>query len=301
MSSTPSAEPRLLHQQLIVTLYGLYGDLAAGSLPVAGLVSLLADLGIDGPAARSSVSRLKLKGVLHSVREGGVARYELSKTVLDAFHADDQHIFAPVRSLPGDPWSLVVFSVPETERNRRYELRSELVSLGFGTVSPGVCIAPSTVLPQAVARLAERKLDGYVEYFDAAIPGGEDVRGKVARWWDLAELDADYQEFLDVFGAEPERWAGLLARAGRSSLDRRQRADAFKTYVSILTVWRRFPYRDPNLPFEYLPDGWKAPHAKQTFLQVHGLLAKVARAHAQELLGALPAARASSQVNTASQ
>nr|WP_256128063.1 PaaX family transcriptional regulator C-terminal domain-containing protein [Arthrobacter sp. SDTb3-6] len=286
---------------MIVTLYGLYGSLAAGSLPVAGLVALLADLGVDGPAARSSVSRLKHKGVLRSVREGRVARYELSDAVLDAFHADDQRIFAPVRSRPGDPWSLVVFSVPEAERNRRYELRSELVSLGFGTVSAGVCIAPGTALPQTVARLAERGLDGYVEYFDAAIPGGEDVRGKVARWWDLAELDAQYQEFLDGFGAEPRRWAGLLAAAGPGGLDPLQRADAFKTYVSILTVWRRFPYRDPNLPFEYLPDGWKAPLAKKAFLDVHGLIAGVARAHAQDLLGAFPSAREPSQVSTASQ
>ncbi|MFD1213682.1 PaaX family transcriptional regulator C-terminal domain-containing protein [Arthrobacter sp. GCM10027362] len=283
-SGWPPAPPRtqrLLHQQLIVTLYGLYGGGAGGVLPVAALVAMLADLGIDGQAARSTVSRLKSKGILRSVKDDGVARYALSPDVLDLFNADDERIFAPQRSRPEDPWSLVVFSVPETERNRRYELKAELTSLGFGFVAAGVAIAPSTVMGQAMDRLAERGLDGYAEYFSGDYLKGSDIRAQVARWWDLASLDQQYAEFLDSYAELADYWEQRAAAGPLPSAERRL---AFGTYVPMLTRWRKFPYRDPNLPLEYLPPEWKAPRAKQVFLALHRILRDPAAAHAEELL-----------------
>lgn len=51
------ASPR--HQQLIAAVFGLYGREHRGALPVAGLVRLLGDLGVEGAGVRSAVSRLK--------------------------------------------------------------------------------------------------------------------------------------------------------------------------------------------------------------------------------------------------
>jgi len=288
-----------LHQELVVTLFGLYAR-ETGSLPVASLVALLADLGVENGAARSTVSRLKSKGVLERRADPGPASYSLSASVMDVFRADDARIFAPERSRPGDPWALVVFSVPETERNRRYELRSELASLGFGFVAGGVAIAPSTVLDQAIGRLRERGLLGYIEYFTAqygSVPfgagrpdstrnGEEDaLRERVRHWWDLEGLDAQYAEFIDDYAGELERWKARTTDVAR--LDEAGHRDAFATYVPLLTRWRRFPYRDPNIPLELLPVGWKAPRAKALFLELHGMLAAPAEHHARGVLAPL--------------
>jgi len=58
------AQPR----QLIVTVYGLYSRAEGGWMSVAALISLLTDLGVDEPAVRSSISRLKRRGILHASR-----------------------------------------------------------------------------------------------------------------------------------------------------------------------------------------------------------------------------------------
>jgi phenylacetic acid degradation operon negative regulatory protein len=279
----PPRTQRLQHQQLIVTLYGLYGGGAGGVLTAAALVAMLAELGIDGQAARSSISRLKSKGILGSVRAGGAAGYALSADVLDVFRADDERIFAPQRSRPEDPWSLVVFSVPEAERNRRYELRAELTSLGFGFVAAGVAIAPCTVMGQAMDRLAERGLDGYAEYFSGDYLKAGDIRARVAQWWDLDLLEQQYTEFLDTYAELAEDWQ---QRAEAGPLPAAEHREAFRTYVPLLTRWRKFPYRDPNLPLEYLPAGWKAPRAKQAFLALHRILREPAAAYAGQLLRA---------------
>lgn len=287
METRPS---KLQHQQLIVTLYGLYGRSADGTFPVAALVDMLGALGVDPPAVRSTVSRLKRNGVLVS-RQAAAASYSLSADVLDAFEEGDQRIYAPERSHPNDPWSLVIFSVPEAERNRRYELRTELTSLGFGAVGAGVAIAPSNVLPQAVRRLKDRGLDQYVEYFSADYLSEQDIRAKVSQWWDLQELDEQYREFLEFYGAAEGEWSARIESAGGTIEPAGELAkEAFAFYVPMLTLWRRFPYRDPNLPLEFLPDGWKAPAAKQAFWAIDALLAPIAKSYAYSILGARRAA-----------
>jgi len=154
--------PPVRHQQLLVTIFGLYGRNAGDALPVSALVSMLGTLGYDAPGVRSSVSRLKAKGVLKSVREGGIAKYKIAESVSDVFREGDRRIFAPEQPAPVDTWVLAVFSVPESMRNRRHQLRSALSSLGFGSVASGVWIAPAHKLEQARERLS-----AHVHVFEA--------------------------------------------------------------------------------------------------------------------------------------
>ncbi|MBM6621990.1 PaaX family transcriptional regulator [Micrococcaceae bacterium RIT802] len=270
-----------LLQELIITLYGLYAP--AGRLPVSGLVGLLADLGIEQGAARSTISRLKSKGVLERTNGTGPVRYGVSSAVLDGFHAGDERIFTPQRSEPGDPWALIVFSVPESERKRRYELRTELTSLGFGFMASGVAIAPATVLDQALDRLDARGLTGYLEHFTGQYGDADALRERVGQWWDLGDLDVQYADFIADYESCLQEWSTRIASAPRQ--DEAGRREAFAVYVPLLTRWRRFPYRDPNIPLELLPVGWRAPRAKMLFLQLHGLLATPAQDHAEAVLG----------------
>ncbi|MGN6404043.1 MAG: PaaX family transcriptional regulator C-terminal domain-containing protein, partial [Sinomonas sp.] len=109
-TKTPAASPR--NQQLIVTLFGLYARDHEGALPVAGLVRLLGDLGVESAGVRSAVSRLKKRGVLESVKVGGAAAYRLGPGLEEVFHEGDERIFSPRRAAVGDPWLLAAFSVP---------------------------------------------------------------------------------------------------------------------------------------------------------------------------------------------
>src|SRR5579875_2244456 len=64
---------------LIVTLYGLYGRQAGGWLSVSSIIRLMAELGVDEPAVRSSISRLKRRGLLDAARANSSAGYALSE------------------------------------------------------------------------------------------------------------------------------------------------------------------------------------------------------------------------------
>ena len=120
---------RLRH--LIITVYGLYARHDGGWLSVATLIRLLADQGIDEPAVRSAISRLKRRGILQARRSGASAGYQLSAEALAILREGDARIFRRGRATLADGWVLAVFSVPESERHRRHVLRSELTRLGF--------------------------------------------------------------------------------------------------------------------------------------------------------------------------
>lgn len=279
--------PAVRHQQLIVTLYGLYSREPGGALPVAALVDLLGDLGYDEPGVRSAVSRLKAKDVLRSTRIAGVAAYELSESAQRAFAEGDRRIFAEQHDDGPHEWLLAVFSVPESRRHLRHQLRSLLTGLGFGIVASGVWVASSRVVDRARERLAEQGLDEFVEFFRGDYVVAGDLRAKVAQWWDLTEIDALMAEWLAAYGDADRLWGDVLgdhpAEALRGATPEVCR-DAFRFYVPMLTLWRRLPYRSPDLPLEYLPDGWREPLARRAFARTHRLIAPLAARHAQAVL-----------------
>lgn len=257
---TPAPQPRAL----IVTVYGLYARQSAGWMSVASLVELLARCGVDEPSVRSAIFRLKRRGLLLSARHGGVAGYGLSDEARVILDEGDRRIFERRRATVADGWLLAVFSVPESHRHHRHQLRSQLTRLGFGTVAAGVWIAPAHVLEEARAVLTRHELDHYVELFSAGHAAFSDLAGLVARCWDLDRLDEQYWAFLD-------RQAPVLA-----GYRRRQRIDpgrAFADYVGALTQWRRLPFLDPGLPEAVLPDGWNGIRAADTFFELRGRLA----------------------------
>lgn len=277
---------KLQHQNLLVTLYGLYGQSPGSSLPVSVIVEMFGALGIKAQATRSTISRLKSREVLINERTGNESHYQLSSEIVDRFRKDDQRIFAPSRSTSEDSLILAIFSVPESERNRRYELRTELASLGFGMVTGGVAVGPELAFEQAKSRLDARGLSEYIEYFRADYIPAEDIRERVSRWWDLQALDQQYTDFLQLYVGRLGAWRERINNSSDSSEPSGVlESEAFAFYVPMLTQWRHFPYRDPNLPFEYLPDGWKAPQAKKTFLALHELLSPLAESYANQLLG----------------
>ena len=267
-SDALAAQPRAW----IVTIYGLYGR-EPGWLSIAGLIRLMSELGVDEPAVRSAISRLKQRGLLEPRREGGAAGYGLSERGSAILAEGDRRIFQRPRASTADGWLLAVFSVPEEQRSRRHTLRSRLAWLGFGAVAAGVWIAPAQLAAETRDVLASDGLSGYVSLFTADYLAFGDVRHEVGRWWDLDGLERLYQAFIDAAGPV---LAGWQARRGDSG-------QAFADYVRVLTAWRRMPFLDPGLPPELLPPEWNGARAAELFDQLRALLGGPAADHAAEI------------------
>ncbi|GAB2717833.1 hypothetical protein GCM10027038_15220 [Arthrobacter bambusae] len=109
---------------------------------MAQLVRLLQDLGCEPASIRSSISRLKKKGVLTSEKVDGQNGYSLSPELEQHFSTRDERIFVPRPASANDPWLLASFSVPEAERAQRNKIRSGLARMGFGKRGAGAVHRP---------------------------------------------------------------------------------------------------------------------------------------------------------------
>lgn len=268
--ATDTAQPR----QLIVTIYGLYARQNDGWLSVASVVRLMADLGVDGQAVRSSISRLKRRGLLIPERVDGAAGYTLSPVAREILADGDARIFGRRRATLADGWLLVVFSVPEAERDKRHQLRSQLTRLGFGTVAPGVWVAPAHLEDEAVEVIGRLDVKDYAELFTGRHIAFGGLRENVRTWWDLDALRTLYAAFIDRYRPAVERGGDVPDIA------------AFAEYVDVLTAWRQLPYADPGLPLELLPPDWNAVAAEELFTTLREALAGPAGRHAWVVLQA---------------
>jgi phenylacetic acid degradation operon negative regulatory protein len=247
-----------------MTFFGAFLRRLGGWIAVADLVALMGDLDLDEQAVRSSVSRLKRRGVIAPERRAGAAGYRLTPRGAAILEAGDGRIFGRDGNGRGG-WVLVVFSIPEARRALRHKLRTRLQWLGLGTVASGVWIAPAHAEAEVRRTIEDLDLEGHVELFRGDHLGPGEA---VADWWDLDAIAAEYRAYVAAW--EP------AVRTGRPS-----GADAFAGHVRHLDAWRRIPFHDPGLPASALPADWPGAHAWEVFRALDRRLSGAAVRHVE--------------------
>lgn len=259
---------------LLLTVLGLYVRELGGWISVGRLIDLMGCVSVEAQAVRSLVARLKKSEFLVSEKRDGAAGYALSEYGLSVLAEGDQRIFSRAEHQESD-WVIAVFSVPESERERRHALRSRLSWLGFATIASGTWVAPAHAAEAAQLVLKRDGLDRYVELFHADHLGFGDLHTLVGQWWDLNGIDARYEEFISAYEPLLTRW--------QQSPEPHEQMEAFADYVRLLTSWRQLPYLDPGLPTVLLPAGWKSGAAAALFARLQAVLEAPARQYATHL------------------
>ena len=222
---------------------------------MTAVVRLMGDLGVDSAGVRSSISRLKRRGVLLAMRMGGAAGYALSDDALEILREGDVRIFGRQRADESDGLVMVVFSIPESERDKRHQLRTTLTSMGFGTVSPGVWVAPGLLHDEVARTLEHQALASFVDLFRARYDGSRRAPGSSGRAGGTCRRSRR---------STPSSSRSTPARRRAGSRPTAASRAAFETYVAMLTDWRRLPYLDPGLPLSLLPPGWNGARRRSS-------------------------------------
>jgi phenylacetic acid degradation operon negative regulatory protein len=259
-------------RSLIVSFLGSVVRQQGGWLPIAGTIELMSRLGVDAPSVRTAVFRLKQRGWLEAEPRAGVRGYTLTDHARTVLAEGDEVIWHARR--PADlenGWCIVNFSVPESDRSKRYKLRTHLSNLGFGNVGTATWLAPARMQSAAETAIAGLGLDKYAAVFVGNYVGTQDLTSLLYDSWDLAGIDRSYRDFI----GQHERLATDLE--SRAALDPQQ---AFTAYLGVVDTWRQLPFRDPGLPRELLADDWSAPEAVALFERLVQLLEQPALAHA---------------------
>lgn len=232
-------------------LFDLYGDhlrARGGQAPVAGLVRLLAPLGISPPAVRTAISRMVRQGWLEPVRTPGGAGYALTRRATHRLDEAADRIYRQSRREWDSRWHLVI-AEPIRERARRDRLRAALAYLGYAPLDESTWLSPRPS-PEVDALLDTERVRA--QQFVASYDG--DDRGLAARAWDLDGLARAYHRWLEVA-------ADLLATPSAGPADEA----AFAVRSRLVHEWRKFLFSDPGLPPQLLPPRWPGTQAAELF------------------------------------
>ncbi|MGP9487762.1 PaaX family transcriptional regulator [Glutamicibacter sp. 363] len=265
------------HHRFVVTIFGLYAREPGLSVPIGGLIDLLQELDVDSSSARSSVSRLKKKGVLEQTGKG---RYALSTEAYNHLSRRNDRIYTPRHAENEGDWLMVVYTVPEDSRQARHLLRTGLQKMGFGSVNPGVWIAPAHLSEEATDYFETHDLTQYIQTFTSTYNGPGESKAELGSWWDLEEIELRYVHFERTYIGLLGNWRDRVSSLSQPELD----AEAFKAFIPMFTQWRTLPFLDPGLPKSVLPRTWAGYSAQKLFNDLNTLLSEGARAHALRAL-----------------
>lgn len=259
-------------RSLVFDLFGDYLRYRGGEARLRTLTTLMACFDVPEATVRVVVTRLRREGWLASRRDGRETTYALTDAAWRLLDEGRSRIFDRVAGPWDGQWHMVIYSVPETERALREQLRKKLAWLGFGPLSASVWLSPHDRIGQVKAAFADQpavRLDA----FHARSEGFGSDRDMADRSWDLAALDRDYTALLAEYRPRLARY-----RAGEL-----RGQDALVERMRLMHDYRLFPFRDPDLPPELLPPGWSGRAAHEVFLEAHGLL----RASADDFVDAV--------------
>ncbi|WOH20693.1 PaaX family transcriptional regulator C-terminal domain-containing protein [Paenarthrobacter sp. GOM3] len=277
MDSRPGSTTSLLR-----TVIGLYLRDAGGWMSAKDIVALMEALGTSGTVTRTALGRLRKKDVVLQENRDGLPGYTLTDGASTMLARGDRRIYNPRSMGDADPWCLISFSIPETEREKRHQLRRRLHWIGCGTVAAGLWICPDSLRAEVEEILADLDLRDMATVFVTETPlVGGSLRDAASSWWDLEAVAGLHQDFIREHGAA----------ASGQTVD--VTAQAFATYVQCIDRWRIIPYLDPGLPPAFLPADWPGAEGAELFKRIVAAYAEPSAEFVRRCLQGTAAATAS--------
>jgi phenylacetic acid degradation operon negative regulatory protein len=255
-------------RSILLTVLGEYVLPRAEPVWQETLVRALGALGYSEQAARQALARSVRDGWLESERQGRRARVSLTAATAELLRTGAERIYGF-----GEPWEwdgewlMVVLRVPESRRDVRHQLRTQLAWAGLGSLGGGVWLTPHADREAELEALVRAEPAAEVVSFHGRIGRMGEPRRVAAAAWDLDAVMDQYRRFISAF------------RRARPSSP----SACFRAQTELVHEWRRFPFLDPDLPEDLLHARWPRRRAHDLFRERHERWAAPARAYFDSL------------------
>ncbi|WP_286250840.1 PaaX family transcriptional regulator [Streptomyces graminofaciens] len=237
------------------------------------IIDVLGRVGVGEQAVRSTLTRMVNRGLLRRQRDGRRMYFGLTPQALRVLHDGRTRIWkqGAVNDDWDGSWTLLGFSLPDSWKRQRHDLRSRLTWSGFGALYSGLWIAPGSVDISGV--VSELGLADHVKIFHARADVATDIELMIRDTWDLESIAARYVTF-------DKRWTARL--------DGGPGDDPIGTRLRLVSEWLWTIRTDPRLPTRHLPARWPAGPAQETFRRIAEQTTEPARRMAHGLLETIP-------------
>jgi len=260
-------------RSIVFDLFGDHLRYLGGEARLQALSELLDVFGIGESTTRVVLARMRKEGWFDTRRDGRPTVYSLTPKSWKLLDEGRTRIFERRREPWDGEWRMVLYGVAEPDRPERERLRRTLTWLGFGPLASSTWVSPHPRLDDVEAELGGASA-ARLELLTCRTRGRAADLDMARRCWDLESLGGDYAELVETLEALPP--ADELAEMPGP--------DALRLRVELVSSYRTFPFRDPDLPEELLPEGWPGRHAHELFVRAHDTLAAPADAYVRSVL-----------------
>jgi len=257
MNAPSTAEPaaasaRLKTRSIVFDVFGSYIRYQGGSIAIGDMAKILSWFGVTEDATRVTMSRMRREGWFTSRRHGRASYYELSDRAWTLLRQGRGRIFDRRRDPWRGDWHILVLKHDANTAADRERTRKELSWRGYAPMAPSTWIGAR----DGTDGLDEALPDGVgVQDFVARTASSRDDRDLASQHWDLDELADDYRLFV-------ARYEALMTESALASLPDEA---ALVLRTEITHEYRLFPFRDPDLPSDLLPNDWPGYEAHGLF------------------------------------
>jgi len=263
-------------RSLLLTILGEYVLPRGEPVWQETLVRALVSVGYSSDAARQAVARSVRGGWLVSSRVGRRSRVGLSARTADLLASGAARIYSFGSEWTWDGrWLVLVLRVPEERREVRHQLRTRLAWAGLGSMGGGVWLTPHVSREAELREVVLEAPAAFATSFVAELGSMGTPAAVAAAAWDLEEVRRQFAAFISDF-------VGIRPSSSSSSSSSSDEA-FFRMQTLLVHAWRKFPFLDPDLPAELLPDGWPRRQAHDLFVDRHARWADAARSWFSEL------------------
>jgi phenylacetic acid degradation operon negative regulatory protein len=244
--TAPPARP----QSLMFSFLGIYvlgHDTAVYS---GSVIDVFARLGVSEEAVRSTLARMVKRNLLARHRRGRKVYFGLTPHAAEVLADGRRRVWetgAVNRDWDGT-WTLVGFSLPDSRRSTRHDLRSRLVWAGFGLLQSGLWIAPGE--KNVTGILASLELGDHITVLTARAFKPTEAADLVRKAFDIDQIARRYRAFLAQWDVPRPLSAA---------------PDDLARQLLLHTGWLQLVRQDPHLPTEHLPVDWPAIRAEHVF------------------------------------
>ncbi|OGN89772.1 MAG: hypothetical protein A2158_01380 [Chloroflexi bacterium RBG_13_46_14] len=263
----------------MLTLYGDYVRHRGGEIGIGSLIALLSNFGLSENSIRSAVSRMCRASILKVRRNRSRSYYSLSDEGQALMYKGERRIFERKRDKWNGLWNLVVYYIPEENREARDRLRRELAWMGFGPLTTATWISPHDLTDEVIELADKLEIRPYIQVFQTRMKNSNDPTGIVARCWDLQKIHKRYNAFIKEYRKKMEDHQARIDKG-----ENIESSEYFVQRFKLIDDYRRLPYLDPDLPEELLPKNWLRSEAMDLFDRYHEILTEKANQYFDSVL-----------------
>ncbi|MEB3100167.1 phenylacetic acid degradation operon negative regulatory protein PaaX [Ferviditalea candida] len=253
-------------RSLMFTLFGDFIRYYGGEIWIGSLIRMMSEFGISESSVRGATLRMVQQDLLKVRRVGNKSYYSLTDKGKRRIEDGVRRVYSVNNHKWDGYWRILTYSVPEEKRDLRNQIRKELLWTGFGLMSNGTWVSPNPLEEQIMEMVRTYDLYDYTMLFSSASVISHDNQYIIEKGWNLHEIQSEYQTFIETYKPKYEQ---LKDRVWDNTLTD---VEAFVERIYLVHIYRKFLFKDPGFPMDFLPSAWNGNVARDLFWHIHQLI-----------------------------